>query len=75
MKRYVKPKTTKVVLDQKQAILQVCKSGGIYLRITGSPMTCIGPTTTDPQEVCNTTPKGGAGTYASGNTDFSQRPS
>ena len=68
MRKYIEPKIKAVMLDNKQAILQVCAIGGIYLYYalpTNVTMCSAATFSIGPQ--CQSTPKGGAG----GNTRMS----
>ncbi|MDD4202048.1 MAG: hypothetical protein PHQ52_01105 [Candidatus Omnitrophica bacterium] len=60
MKKYTPPKTKAIVLDQKQAIVQVCMIGGLYLLPgTGSLFECA--SSGSQGSLCENTPKGGDG--------------
>lgn len=63
MGKYISAKITKIKLDQKQSILQVCRLGGIYLLATETTrLFCSTQMTTfggNPR--CFVTPKGAVG--------------
>ncbi|MDD4201879.1 MAG: hypothetical protein PHQ52_00235 [Candidatus Omnitrophica bacterium] len=58
MKQYTAPKINSIELDQKQALLQVCKVGGLY--VSRSISAWCGQFSGD-GPLCNFTPKGGDG--------------
>ncbi|MDD4202498.1 MAG: hypothetical protein PHQ52_03435 [Candidatus Omnitrophica bacterium] len=63
MKKYIQPKIKSIELDPKQALLQICRIGGIYLFALEN----YGAVARDCNSVagsdtpCGITPKGGAG--------------
>ena len=54
MKNYTQPKIKEIQLDAKQAILQVCKIGGVYLTAADDCVYTGGGTI---PRICNHTPK------------------
>ncbi|MDD4202174.1 MAG: hypothetical protein PHQ52_01775 [Candidatus Omnitrophica bacterium] len=64
MKKYILPIIKSVKLDPKQAMLQVCRAGGIYLLAASTAyMWCSTVTRTDSAgPPCLFTPKGGEAT-------------
>ncbi|MDD4202766.1 MAG: hypothetical protein PHQ52_04810 [Candidatus Omnitrophica bacterium] len=59
-KKYIQPKITSVYLDPEQALLQVCRAGGIYLQaLNTTTMWCSTAAGKGPK--CILTPKGGDG--------------
>ncbi|MDD4202114.1 MAG: hypothetical protein PHQ52_01455 [Candidatus Omnitrophica bacterium] len=61
MKKYTKPKIISVELNSGQAILAVCRLGGVYLGNTTNKIYCGTMSTTLTNAPCNVTPKGGPG--------------
>ncbi|MDD4202532.1 MAG: hypothetical protein PHQ52_03605 [Candidatus Omnitrophica bacterium] len=62
--KYRKPKITVVLMDPKQASLQVCAIGGIYIWTSAGAGVHCNSRTPNPWPMgapCNITPKGGAG--------------
>ena len=59
MRKYITPKITGVVLDPKQAIIQVCQVGGVFLDETKGDYLCLGAGSGVWN--CGYTKKGGAG--------------
>ncbi|MDD4203271.1 MAG: hypothetical protein PHQ52_07375 [Candidatus Omnitrophica bacterium] len=62
MKKYIHPKIKVIVLDPKQALVQVCKAGGVYLWSTNTTNIWCSTSAGYPGGPdCRYTPKGGAG--------------
>ena len=61
MKQYTPPKIKAVELDPGQAILQVCRAGGIYLDASVTSIMMCSTKTGGVGALCAFTPKLGAG--------------
>ena len=61
MKKYIEPKIQEVDLDPRQATLQVCMAGGVYIYEFTAGNICVGSRTLT-ADLCNITPKGGVAT-------------
>ncbi|MDD4202290.1 MAG: hypothetical protein PHQ52_02360 [Candidatus Omnitrophica bacterium] len=59
MKKYCTPRIASVELDGRQAVLQVCKIGGVYFDV--GYHACFAGNTTGAGFACTVTPKGGEG--------------
>ena len=72
-KEYTSPTITAVDLDSKQAIVQVCMTGGIYGETGGLGWYCILPG--DAFLACGKTPKLGEVSLTAGDIDNDEAPS
>lgn len=73
MKKYIEPKIKAVELDPKQAVMQVCVVGGIYLNANVPPW-CGSVIETIGGINCVDSPKGGSGGNSSMNIYAQSEP-